>query len=187
MGILARFAVLAPLVVVLLGAAGDGAGPRFTADGSLVPPADYREWVFLSSGMDMSYTAAPPMQGQSMFDNIFADPVSWQSFKRTGHWPDHTMLVMEARGGTGHGSINRNGQYQTEDLMGIEVHVRDDARFKGGWAFFTVDGAAPAKMVPFTARCYSCHAEHGALDTTFTQFYPTARAIAEKSGTLLAR
>ena len=31
--------------------------PSYTAAGALNLPADYREWVFLSSGVDMRYSA----------------------------------------------------------------------------------------------------------------------------------
>jgi hypothetical protein len=146
-------------------------------------PADYREWVFLSAGLDMSYSQAPGMRGHSMFDNVFVDRAAWQGFKATGHWPNGTLLVMEARRANSKGSINKHGQYQTEERMGVEIHVHDAARFEGGWAFFVTDGAAPAKQVPYAADCYSCHREHGAVDTTFVQFYPTAKAIAKPAGT----
>jgi hypothetical protein len=39
-------------------------------------------------------------------------------------------------------------------------------------------------MIPTTADCYSCHAEHAAVDTTFVQFYPTLLPIAENKRTL---
>ena len=169
------------LLPALLGASSLEA-PSYTAAGDLTVPGDYREWVYMSSGIDMSYSKGPPMQGASMFDNVFVNPAAWQSFKLTGHWPDKTMFAMEARGAASHGSINRNGQFQTTELMGVEFHVRDDARFKGGWAFFVQD-AGRTKLVPTTADCYSCHAAHGAVDTTFTQFYPTAKTIALKAGT----
>jgi hypothetical protein len=183
--------ILAPLAPILaaplIGAASDGDGPVFTPGGDLVPPANYREWVFLSSGVDMSYTERPEMAGQSMFDNVFVNPEAWAKFKATGHWPDKTMFVLEVRGAESKGSINRQGHYQTQALMGVEVHVRDDARFKGGWGFFPLNGAAPSKMIPYEAQCYSCHQEHGAVDTTFTQFYPTAKTIAVVKGTYLDR
>jgi hypothetical protein len=41
-------------------------------------------------------------------------------------------------------------------------------------------------MIPLTEDCYSCHAEHGAVDTTFVQFYPTLKPIAARKGTLEA-
>jgi hypothetical protein len=173
-----KHAVLAFILPVILGGAA-----RYTASGDMVFPADYREWVFLGSGLDMSYTKGAPMADASMFDNVFVDPASWQAFKQTGHWPEGTMLVMEARGAGSKGSINRNGHYQTTELMGAEVHVRDTRRFPGGWAFFVADTPTSAKLVPQDRSCYTCHLSHGAVDTTFVQFYPIAKPIAEKAGT----
>ncbi len=172
-----------PVVLLLMGAAPVEAPQRFTADGAFIPPADYREWVFLSSGLDMSYSEAPAMDDQSMFGNVFVDPGSWREFKRTGHWPDGTIFVLENRGASSRGSINKRGKYQSEATMGAEAHVRDEKRFKDGWGFFAWDTAAPARMIPYQAACYSCHQAHGAVDTTFTQFYPTAKPIAVKAGT----
>jgi hypothetical protein len=186
---LLRFA--APLALLLMGAAPAPAptpgAARFTADGALIPPADYREWVFLTSGVDMNYVAAPPMAGMSMFDNVFVDPASWRAFKATGRWPDGAVFVKEARAAATKGSINKNGQYQSVGVMDAEAHVHDEARFKGGWGFFALDSAAPARLIPYQASCYACHQAHGAVDTTFTQFYPTARPIAEKAGTFQDR
>ena len=95
------------------------------------------------------------------------------------------MLVLEMRGAEGRGSINQKGNYQGEP-MGIEVHVKDEARFPGKWAFFGFDDGDTAKMTPTSATCYSCHADHGAVDTTFVQFYPTLLPIAKSKGTLSA-
>jgi hypothetical protein len=173
----------APLLLMLAAATNDTPGPRYTVEGALIPPVEYREWVFLSSGLDMSYTEDPAMKGHSMFDNVFVDPTSWEAFKRTGHWPDKTMFAMESRGAITKGSINKQGHFQTEDLMGVEFHVRDTSRFKGGWGFFAGNATDPATQLPLSAPCYSCHRAHGAVDTTFTQFYPTAKPIAVKAGT----
>jgi hypothetical protein len=41
-------------------------------------------------------------------------------------------------------------------------------------------------MIPVSADCYSCHAAHAAVDTTFVQFYPTLLPIAKGKGTLSA-
>lgn len=137
----------------------------------------------MSSGIDLSYTDRAAMQGQSMFDNVFVDPASWNAFKASGHWPDKTMFALENRGAATKGSINKRGQYQTQDVMGVEFHVRDAARFKGGWGFFAVDDQGAGKFISYTASCYACHLAHGAVDTTFTQFYPTAKVIAAAHGT----
>ncbi len=161
------------------------AAPAYTADGGLEPPKDYRTWVFLSSGADMSYVDNPAMAGMTMFDNVFVDPAAYAAFRKTGTWPDRTVLVLEVRRGEQKGSINKRGHFQT-DRLGVEAHVKDTARFKGGWAFFGFDGDGPGRLIPVSAPCYSCHAQHAAVDTTFVQFYPTLLPIARQHKTLSA-
>jgi hypothetical protein len=157
-------------------------GPVFTEEGRLVLPEDYREWVYLSTGFDMSYSPMA-MMGHHMFDNVFVEPGAYKAFLATGTWPDKTMLVLEVRGAIDKGSINKNGNYQSTNVMGREVHVKDSAHLQG-WAFFGFETEKPAKMTPRTADCYSCHASHAAVDNTFVQFYPTLLPIATAKGTL---
>jgi hypothetical protein len=158
--------------------------PVYTTDGRLVFPANYREWIYLTTGMDMDYNPDPSMAGHSMFDNVFVDPESYKAFVATGTWPDKTMLVLEGRMAANKGSINKAGHYQTNDVMARSVHVKD-ARLAGGWAFFFADDdGKPSKQIPTTAVCYSCHQQHAAVDTTFVQFYPTLLEIAKQKGTL---
>jgi hypothetical protein len=133
----------------------------------------------------MSYTASMDMADHHMFDNVFVNPASYQAFQKTGTWPDKTELVLEVRNAQGKGSINQKGNYQGK-LMAIEVHVKDEKRFPGKWAFFGFGDGKTAKMIPTTADCYSCHADHAAVDTTFVQFYPTLLPIAASKGTFSA-
>lgn len=157
--------------------------PEYTGDGQLKVPENYRQWVYLTTGFDMSYNPAMRM-GHDMFDNVFVNPEAYEAFVKTGTWPDKTMLVLEGRGAESKGSINQQGNYQGTEVMGIEVHVKDEARFAGKWAFFGFDDGKTAKMIPTGADCYSCHAAHAAVDTTFVQFYPTLLPIAKGKGTL---
>ncbi len=157
--------------------------PVYTEDGQLTLPEDYREWVYLSSGFDMAYS--PMAMGHHMFDNVFVEPGAYKAFLATGTWPDKTMLVLEVRGAMDKGSINKNGNYQSTEVMGREVHVKDSAHLQG-WAFFGFGAGKTAKMIPRTADCYSCHAAHAAVDNTFVQFYPTLLPIATAKGTLSA-
>ena len=161
--------------------------PSYTADGNLKFPANYREWVYLTSGVDMSYSPNMDM-GHSVFDNVFVNPEAYKSFLQTGTWPDKTMLVLEARMAGSKGSINKNGHFQTGNIMGREVHVKDTARFgaAAGWAFFNAGDGVTGKLLPREMDCYSCHEQHGAVDTTFVQFYPTLLEIAKKKNTLSA-
>ena len=164
-------------------------GPQFTGDGKLVRPKDYREWVYLSSGLGMVY--GPAAEGASeaapRFDNVFVNPAAYKAFTATGKWPDQTIFVLEIRASESKLSINNGGRFQSS-LVGIEAEVKDAKRFPGKWAFFGFGmSASPAVMLPPSAQCYSCHSTNGAVDNTFVQFYPTLLEVAKSKGTLNAK
>lgn len=162
-------------------AVADGDTPHYTADGRLLFPANYREWVFLTSSIDMSYSDRPVHQ----FDNVFVPRAAYRAFMKNGVWPDQTVLILENRGVSSNGSITRSGQFQTGAVTGLEAHVKDAARFEGGWGFFGFnDARQPADLFSYDAACYSCHRQHAAADTTFVQFYPTLLPVATRLGTL---
>ena len=161
-------------------------GPEYTSDAQLKFPEHYRQWVYLTTGFDMSYNPAMQMGDHHMFDNVFVNPEAYKAFVETGTWPDKTVLVIEARSAESKGSINKKGNYQGTDVMAFEVHLKDEAHIPGKWAFFAFDDSKTAKMIPTSADCYSCHAAHAAVDTTFVQFYPTLLPIAKSKGTLAA-
>jgi hypothetical protein len=160
--------------------------PAYSQNGDLLPPSNYREWIYLTSGLDMSYTAkAGEMPDHSMFDNVFVNPEAYRSFLATGNWPDKTVMVLEVREARNKGSINVRGHFQGTGVMDFEVHVKDEARFPGKWAFYSFDSAkGNGTLIPAGAPCYSCHTAHAAVDTTFVQFYPTLLPIARAKGTL---
>ncbi len=152
----------------------------YSADGKLVFPADYRTWVYLSTGVDMAYLEGPP-PSEHTFDSVFVDPASYAAYQKTGMWPDKTVMILEVRKGQNRGSINKAGVFQT-DRVGFEAHVKDVARFKSGWAFFPGSGVA----LPQDSGCNKCHEQHGAVDTTFVQFYPTLLPKAQEMKTFSA-
>ncbi len=160
--------------------------PQYTSDGRLRFMANYREWVFLSSGLGMTY--GPLGSGRDpMFDNVFVNPSAYRAFLDTGRWPDKTVLVLEVRNAQTKGSINRGGHFQTE-VAGVEVHVKDEKRFPRKWAFFAFrNGSSVSEAAEGeTSSCYTCHEPNGAVDTTFVQFYPTLIPAARAKGTLRA-
>jgi hypothetical protein len=160
-------------------------GPNYTSEGQLKMPEHYREWIFLSSGVDMSYSPSAAMAGHSMFDNVFVNPSAYRAFLQTGTWPDKTTLVLEIRGAEGPSSINKRGHSQSPEIMGMEIHVKD-AKLDGGWGFFEFDNSNSAKVIKRPASCYECHESHAAVDTTFVQFYPTLLGLSKAKGTLSA-
>jgi len=158
--------------------------PQYTADGKMLFPANYREWVFLSSGLGMNYGAGEP--DLSRFDNVFVNPEAHREFLKTGTWPDKTVFVLELRAAGTNASINKSGHFQTTSIGAREVHVKDESRFPGKWAFFGFNDTSPGDIFPREANCYSCHQDHAAVDTTFVQFYPTLIDIAKEKKTLSA-
>lgn len=180
--IVKRLAVSAALglVAVLATAATEAGGPTYGADGRLIAPKDYREWIFLSSGLDMTYGPAGPPPGQHSFDNVFVDPASYRAFLKTGVWPDKTVMVLEIRNAAQDLSINKAGHVQT-GTRAVELHVKDAA--KGGWSFWGVDGKGETRRFGEGSACHKCHEGSGAVDTTFVQFYPTLIEVAKGAGT----
>ena len=177
-----RSLLLFLLALVLAPAAGDDL--HYSGDGRMLRPANYREWIWLSSGIGMSYTPQAGAPANPSFDNVFVNPAAYRSFSQTGKWPDKTIFVLEQRASQSSGSINRSGRFQTT-LLGLDIHVKDESRFPGKWAFFNFNASdSSAAMIAVTASCYSCHAQHGAVDTTFVQFYPTLLDIAQQKKTL---
>ncbi len=161
--------------------------PQYTADGELTVPADYREWIFLSSGLGMTYgpAASAAREGAPFFDNVFVRPESYREFLKTGKWPNGSEFVLEIRSSESRGSINKDGHYQTA-FSRLEAEVKDE---RGEWKFYgfpTVNGKpkASGKLLPATASCYSCHGKNTAVENTFVQFYPVLMEVAERMGTV---
>jgi hypothetical protein len=160
-------------------------GPEFNADGKLMRP-NYREWIYLSSGLGMTYSAEA--KSQPSFDNVFVSPASYREFLATGRWPEKTMFVLEIRQALSHGSINIGGHFQS-DVIAIEAEVKDSVKYPDKWAFFSFgdrpgNPGSTARMIPNGSVCQTCHGKNAAVENTFVQFYPTLIEVARKNGTL---
>lgn len=161
--------------------AGGSTVPRYTADGKLMLPEDYRDWIFVSSGLGMNY--GPAGGDAPAFTNVFVAPPAYRHYLATGHWPDKTMFVLEVYSAASHGSINKQGNYQ-DAMLGVESEVKDESRFPEKWAYFGfgTDGKTASKIPQ--SNCWSCHNQNGAVENTFTQFYPTLLRTAYSMNTV---
>jgi hypothetical protein len=152
---------------------------RLNGKDEMIFPENYREWVWLSSGLGMSYDTSTENPNPN-FDNVFVSPDAYHSFVSSGIWPNGTVFMLEIRGSRGQGSINQAGHYQG-DLEDVEAHVK---KADGTWAFYGFGtGMKPSRVIPHSASCYSCHEQHAAVDTTFVQFYPTLMKVARDKKT----
>jgi len=153
--------------------------PQYSQSGELQRPENYREWIFLSAGLGMNYSPAPG--SHDMFTNVFVPRWAYKEFVSSGKWPDKAMFVVEERGAQTKGSINKHGNFQTTELMGIGVEVKDSS-LPDKWAYFNFDDNKTAAANPKEA-CFSCHEKNAAVEHSFVQFYPTLKPVAKKFGT----
>lgn len=156
--------------------------PRFTGD-KLVYPENYREWIYLSTGYEMTYGPAAQIEGRPhLFSNVFVHPDAYRAFKQSGVWPDSSAFILEVRGAVSESAENEQGKFQ-DQVIALEVLVKDEQRFKEGWGFFDFSHSRQAaEKISVSADCYSCHRENAAVEWTFVQFYPTLIDIAKDKG-----
>jgi hypothetical protein len=178
---------LVAAAVVLAVIAWSAPSAHADGDAALRRPADLRELVFLSSSHGLAYGPAARQSATPAFTNIFVEPAIYRSFMRTGQWPDGTTFFMEVRAGVSHTDIGTSGNSQGE-LLAVEAEHKDSTRYPdGGWAYFDFGHRGEktqAEPLPRTAECYTCHRLHGAVEWTFTQFYPEQFAVAQRLGTV---
>jgi hypothetical protein len=169
-------ATLALLACLGGGAGADGSGndPSYDTSGALRLPSGYREWVFVGASLGLSYAEGGPPDGPGSFHHTYLRPESYEEFRRTGRFPDKTVLVLELYQAAQKAAPSRHGLFQGQRLA-VEAAVKDAARFSEGWAYFSfADGSPTARPFPRPA-CFNCHREHAATDNVFVQFYPVLR------------
>lgn len=179
-------------------AAGDSAPPpsgmtepAYAADGKLIRPTGYREWIFVGSSLGLSYSKPNENdQGPGLFHHIYIQPEAYRHYAETGTFPEKTMLVMENySAGSKEDNTAKdltkdkeefehlNGHFE-DRRVGVEVALKDSARFPDSWAYFNFSTRAglleSAGAFP-KAMCWDCHNTHAAVDNVFLQFYPVLR------------
>lgn len=150
--------------------------PEYDDSGSLLRPEGYERWTFVGTSLGISYSEDEPKNGPGDFHNVYVQPEAFDYFKERGEFPEKTIFVMTnspAAKKEGNDLINRNGHFAGR-TRGLEVSVKDSARFEDSWAYFIYRSASGprggAKAFP-RAVCWDCHAEHAQDDNVFTQFY----------------
>ncbi|HJO03688.1 MAG TPA: cytochrome P460 family protein [Acidobacteriota bacterium] len=152
------------------------ANPR--ADGSLIFPDSYRQWIFVGSATGLAYGEPSETRRHGdpsdrarpgPFTHVYLEPEAYEHFRQTGQFQEGTDFALEMRAPTTGVSIARGGWFAGH-LQGVHASIKDTQRF-GGWAYFDVDSSGVARRVR-TPACATCHAEHGQIDNVFVQFYP---------------
>lgn len=156
--------------------------PEYTMSGELILPKNFNEWIFVGSPL----TPNGLNGGKANFPeyhNVYIEPGSYEIYKKTGEFPDGTILFKELQltipGENPDGSrTEASGRgYFPGKLNGADVTVKDSKRFAdtGGWGYFNFNHhepkAATAKAKP-KAECAYCHMASAKKDDVWTQFYP---------------
>jgi Cytochrome P460 len=131
----------------------------------LLLPANYRNWVALSS----TTPGLPQHQHQHVAGKLYVEPASYQHFQKTGIWPNRTVIVLELKTG-------KQVAKGACDIMGLEAAVKDDSRFPDAWSYYGIvyDRAqvqSAAKLA--TEDCADCNHP----DSMLTMAFPTLRAM----------
>jgi hypothetical protein len=152
---------------------GAPSAPAYDAAGRLLRPPDYRTWVFVGASLGLSYGAGAG--GEEAFHHTYLRPDAYESYRRTGTFPEGTMLVLEAYEAAAKVAPGRHGRFEGRRTA-LEAAVKDGRRFPEGWAYFSFgDGGAPSARPFDRASCFECHRQHAGRDNVFTQFYPVLR------------
>jgi hypothetical protein len=173
------------LLAAALAAAGPHGGsatrsmPRFLGD-SLLLPDGVERWVLAGASLGLAYTepsgADIAQADGALFHNVYLEPAAYEDYRRTGRFPEGTMLALALYQPRSKVGPSRQGLFEGERVA-VELAVKDGRRFRGGWAYFSFGNDPPgSRALPLPREaCERCHAEHAADDHVFVQFYPTLR------------
>lgn len=179
--------------------------PKYSEDGKLMVPENYRGWVFIGASIGLNYTeeakketgaagteaeSAPepaagteaPHYNPGMFHHTYMQPEAYAQYRKTGEFPEKTMMILEIFESVGKVRPDTKGFSQGRRVA-LEVSVKDRERVEEGWAYYNFAlkdnrPAAAARPLP-KGMCYKCHETHANEDRVFTQFYPVLREARE--------
>jgi Cytochrome P460 len=156
--------------------------PQFDASDALQRPKNFAKWTFVGSNMGMSYDPGE-RKGPGEFHNIYMQPEAFEAYKSTGKFPEKTTFLLVVYQPAQKLSINKSGYFEGQ-MTGLVVSVKDSARFKGGWAYFSFGEGGKlsetARALP-APMCFACHDQHADDDHVFVQFHPVLRAARNKA------
>lgn len=157
--------------------------PEYLPDGSLVLPKNWHSWVFVGAPL----TPNALNGGEATFPefhNVYIEPGSYAIYKRTGVFPEGTIMFKElqltlppAEFPDGSRTEPSGRGYFGGAFNGADVGVKDTKRYAdtGGWGYYSFNHHEPkapsAKLKP-KDECAACHIAHAKKDDVWTQFYP---------------
>ncbi len=145
--------------------------------GNMHVPADYQTVYQMLGSWAVAADNGPGSKGMHV---VYASPGTIAAYRKTGHFPDGTVLVKEVFEATTKpmttGTVSSAGT-----LSGWFVMVKDDVgRFPKnklwgdgwGWAWFDAGNPKKTTSTDYKKDCQSCHVPAQASDWIYTHGYP---------------
>ncbi|MGD9854449.1 MAG: cytochrome P460 family protein [Planctomycetaceae bacterium] len=166
--------------------------PEYNPEGKLLRPTGFEKWVVVGTSIGLSYSDGKKHDPDNpgTFHNVYLQPEAFDHYVSTGEFLEQTVFIVTnhpSQPATLKGPVSRSG-FVAAPASGLEIAIKDTQKYPDGWAYFMfhdkpgdphpqVRTAAPAFE---RAACYDCHAEHGAVDNVFTQFYSVLTEARER-------
>jgi hypothetical protein len=157
--------------------------PEYTKEGDLILPKNWRSWVYVGSPLTPD-GLNDSKEGFPEYHNVYIEPGSYEIFKKTGEFPEGTIMFKELQRVLGpqdfpDGSLTQpSGRgYFPGAFNGADVTVKDSKRYAqtgSNWGYYNFNHHEPkaptAKLRP-KSECSFCHLAGAKKDETWTQFY----------------
>ncbi|WP_373651038.1 cytochrome P460 family protein [Schlesneria sp. DSM 10557] len=166
--------------------------PEYDEEGRLRRPDGFEKWVVVGTSVGLGYSdgAQSNADNPGTFHNVYLQPEAFDHYVKTCEFPEQSVFIvtnLPSRPAKTKGPVSRTG-FVAAPTEGLEVAVKDSKRFPDAWAYFLFHDAAEGRNqtvrkteAPIARNaCYDCHAEHGADDNVFTQFYSVLTSAREK-------
>ena len=124
-----------------------------------------------------------PEAGASGFHDVYANAEAVEGYRKTGRFPDGSVLVKELRAHVaGNYTTGAGVAHATESVKQWFVLVKDatnrhadDPRWGEGWGWglFKTDDPGTNVVTDYKADCLGCHVPAKANDWVYIEGYPT--------------
>jgi Cytochrome P460 len=156
--------------------------PEYTKDGDLVLPKNWRTWVYVGSPLTPDALNGG-MAGFPEYHNVYIEPGSYDIYKKTGEFPEGTIMFKELQRVLGPPQFPDESMQQPSGrgyfpgaMNGADVTVKDTKRYAdtNGWGYFNFNHHEPkasTAKVKAKSECAFCHIANAKKDNVWTQFY----------------
>ncbi len=154
-------------------------------DGNISLPQEFRRtWGFLGTWSiakaDVKPSSEASGHGAAGLHNVYVQPNAITAFRKTGEFPDGTVLIKELLKATT-GSMTTGTVSWAQEVEGWFVMVKDrHNRFPNhplwgdgwGWVLFNADAPNEAVTSNYKIECTGCHIPARQDDWIYVQGYP---------------